>query len=327
MWIITAGTPQNKTWHRALLVLLGWTLFAILIYWGGFDNLDQIIKPHWGYLSLAVLTIAFMLFIFAWRWSLLVTQIAGHRLATQVDFYFYNVSSLAMGQLMPQTASVFIVRSIALTKLGDISLKNSILSVVLDKFFDLFVVVMFLSPALLLVSHIPNLTQASVFALIITGCVSVIVFAKPHWWIIGMARLVQIGVWLTRRIPFFRRFTQLAIIDWEQIPHRTVTHTYALTMLGHGAVILRAWFITQAVGLDVSILAIFIGIALAQASLLIAFTPGRLGIVESVWFVALSQAHVDHETITAFLVAHRIFQSLIIARLWLILYTVRIIKA
>lgn len=225
--MMMAGILQTKFWRRLALNLLGLGIFTILIYWGGLDKLDQLVRPQWGYLALAALSIAFMLFIFAWRWSLLATQIAGHRLASPFDFYFYNVSSLAMGQLVSQTASVFVVRSLALTKLGDISLPNSVLSVILDKFFDLFVVVMFLSPALLLVSHILDLQQASVLGLIIAGFVSVIVFAKPRWWIIGMAGLVKIGLILTRRIPFLKRFDQLVSVNWEQIPSRTVTHTYA----------------------------------------------------------------------------------------------------
>lgn len=324
--MMMTGILQTKFWRRLALNLLGLGIFAILIYWGGLDKLDHLVRPQWSYIGLAALAIAFMLFIFAWRWSLLATQIAGHRLASPFDFYFYNVSSLAMGQLVPQTASVFVLRSLALTKLGDISLPNSVLSVILDKLFDLFVVIMFLSPALLLVSHILDLQQASMFALIIAGCVSVIVFAKPRWWIISMAGLVKIGIMLTRHIPFLKRFVQLGSVNWEQIPSRTVTHTYALTLLGHCAVILRAWLIAQAVGLDVSILAIFIGIALAQASLFIAFTPGGLGIFESAWFIALSQANVEPEVITAFLVAHRVFQSLIIAGLWFLLYLIMLYR-
>jgi uncharacterized membrane protein YbhN (UPF0104 family) len=60
--------------------------------------------------------------------------------------------------------------------------------------------------------------------------------------------------------------------------------------------------------------------ALAQASLIVAITPGALGTLELGWYVGLSAAGVPDERIAPFLIAHRVLQSAFVLLLYALSY-------
>ncbi len=113
---------------------------------------------------------------------------------------------------------------------------------------------------------------------------------------------------------------------WRMLDHRVVLCAYWLTIVGQFLMVLRAWMFAQSVDLDISFTATFIGVALAQVSLLFAITPGGLGTSEAAWYIALAGADVTSETIVTFLVANRLFQTITMALAWLATYLLSIVS-
>ena len=106
----------------------------------------------------------------------------------------------------------------------------------------------------------------------------------------------------------------------DQLQGRAVQIASLLTLVGTLAMLLRSWLIAQTVGLDISPPQLVAGIALAQASLIVAVTPGALGTLELGWYVGLSAAGVPDERIAPFLIAHRLLQSALVLLLYVISY-------
>jgi uncharacterized protein (TIRG00374 family) len=101
---------------------------------------------------------------------------------------------------------------------------------------------------------------------------------------------------------------------------------FGWTVLKFLSLVLRAFLIAQALGLDISFDAFFLATPLAQASLLLAFTPGGLGFNELGWFGALALLGIETNNILAFLVGHRLFNYgfvLILALIGQIVYMLR----
>jgi uncharacterized protein (TIRG00374 family) len=319
--------PRRKWLSRVLLFLLGLAIFAALIYFAGWESLDKVAQPNLAWLAGGMLGIAFMLYLVSQRWGGLADSLAGRPAATPFEYYFYGVSSMALGTFLPQTASVVVVRSAALNRIGKLSLRKSVTSVLLDKLFDAFMMLVFAVPALLLVFEVVTLRWAFWIALIVFALVSALIVGRYQLWLRLMQGLVSFAVGLVRRVPFLKRFSQLQAIErlenleeWDILQRKTILRAYWLTAGAQIALAARSWMIARAVGLDISPIAIFMGIALVQASLLIALTPGALGVAEAAWYIALAGSGVPPDMIAAFLVAHRVYQSIAIALTWLGVY-------
>jgi uncharacterized protein (TIRG00374 family) len=315
-----------------LLSLLGLAIFVALIYFAGWESLGKVARPNLAWLAGGMLGIAFMLYLVSQRWGGLADSLAGRPAATAFEYYFYGVSSMALGTFLPQTASVVVVRSAALNRIGKLSLRKSVTSVLLDKLFDAFIMLVFATPALLLVFEVVSLRWAFLLALIIFVLVSALIVGRYQLWLRLMQGLVSFAVRVVRRVPFLKRIGQLQAIErlenleeWDVLQRKTILRAYWLTAGAQVALAARSWMIARAVGLDISPIAIFMGIALVQASLLIAMTPGALGVAEAAWYIALAGSGVPPDMIAAFLVAHRVYQSIAIALTWLGVYLASLI--
>lgn len=327
----------QRTWRirlgRAGLTLLGVAIFGILVYVGGWESLHKVARPNLFWLAGVVACVALTLFIFSARWGVLANGLAGRRVASTFDLYFYAVSSLALGILVPQTASVVVVRSVALNRLVRISLQRSIASVLLDKLFDAFFMLLFAWPAMLLSLKLVTLPQVVLISLLEFGVVSALIVGRYTLWLRLMQRLVSLAVVLLGRVPFLKGIERRKAVErlehleeWDVLQRRTVLWAYWLTVAGQVMMALRSWMIAQAVELAITPWAAFVGVALAQASLLIAITPGGMGIVEGAWYIVLAGADIPTDTVAAFLVAHRVFRSMAVALTWLVMHLLRLIN-
>jgi uncharacterized protein (TIRG00374 family) len=320
--------------RRLLSLLLGLIIVGFLISFIGLDQILSELRPNPVLLIAASVVINVMLAVFAARWAILVNGLTSERKASIFDCYFYSVSSLASGLLFAQSATVIVVRSAALNRLNHVSLKVSISSVIIDKIFDLSYIFFFIIPVLLFFLKAVSLAQACLIALLIFCGAAVLITSKYAVWMRLIKAVINLALSVTARTPFLKRFKRLPqdensqpVDDWQILKRGAVLRAFWLTALGELMLVARSYLIARAIGLDISPLALFMGITLTQLSLIFAFTPGGLGIVEIGWYVALSEAHTIPSEIGAFLLAHRVFQSAAIVAIWLSLYVWRWIRA
>jgi uncharacterized protein (TIRG00374 family) len=326
--------PRFRLARRLLSLLAGLLIVSFLISLIGLDQITSEIHPDFALLVIAVVAISLMLAVFAVRWAFLVNSLNGERKVSVFDCYFYSVSSLASGLLFAQSATVIVVRSAALNRLNHVSLKASISSVIIDKIFDLSYIFFFIIPVLLFVLKAVSLAQACLIALLVFCGAAILITSKYAVWMRLIKAVIHLALSVTAGTPFLKRFKRLPqdensqpVDDWQILKRGAVLRAFWLTALGELMLVARSYLIARAIGLDISPLALFMGITLTQLSLIFAFTPGGLGIVEIGWYVALSEAHTIPSEIGAFLLAHRVFQSAAIVAIWLSLYVWRWIRA
>lgn len=314
-------------------LVLGLAIVAFLVSRIGLDEIAGSWQPYIPLLLLAALAIDITIFIFALRWSTLVNSLAGEQKVSALDCFFYSISSLAAGLLFAQTASLLVVRSASLNRLKGIPLSKSIASVLIDKLFDLSYILLFIVPTLMFLFELVSLEQAVVLALVVFAGVSVLVVTRQSLSVRAIQIVVITALELIPLVPFVKNLRIAEQLDkfqnraeLELLQPTTTGRAYWLTAVGEVMLILRSWLIAQALGLDVSPLAIFMGITLSQMSLFVAITPGGLGITEATWYLALAGSHVEPGAIGVFLIAHRVFQSITIALTWFVLYVARWLK-
>lgn len=322
------------SWRNLVLSLLGIALFVGMLYVSGVDNLPAVLHPDPVISLMTGGAIALQLFMFSERWRTITNGLVESNSATAFDQYFYALSSRAMGQFLPQTASIVVVRSTMLNQFHGIPLQKGIVSVLFDKLYDLFMVILLVGPVLLLISGMASTAQAFAISLIGVGIVSVIIIMRYDWWLRGMLGLVRLVRAMIRRMPFLRRVNYVEKLDqldnlaqWKLLRHPTVLRAYGLTIVGQLLMVLRTWLIAQAIGVDISGATAFLAVALAQGSILIAITPGSLGMMEASWYAVLEVNNVPSEDIAAFMVAHRIFTIISLAVSWLVVYAIAMIRA
>jgi uncharacterized protein (TIRG00374 family) len=322
-----------KQARRVISLLVGLLIVAFLVSRIGVEEILHSIQPDIGLLLLGALAIDVMIGIFSTRWSILANSLANTKSISAFNCFFYSISSLAAGLLFAQSASLIVVRAGALNRFENMPLPRSLASVLIDKLFDLSYIVLFIVPTLLFLFKVVTMEQAFWIALALFALVSLLIVYRYSLWSRAIQWMILTAAKIMRRLPFLKNLRLLNQLEkfenleaLELLQQSTIGRAYWLTALGEIALVLRSWLIAEAVGLDVSPLAIFMGITLTQMSLLVALTPGGLGITEAAWYIALDSAHVDSGAIGVFLIAHRVFQSATIAVTWFILYVARWVR-
>lgn len=326
------NTDQNHSKKQAgfrkfYLTLLGFCLFGGIVYFGGLESFRKLSKPNYVWLVCAVISVNVMIFIFACRWGMIANSLAGRKVTTFYNYYFYSLSTLLLGNVLPHTASVVVGRAAALNRFESLPLKSCVASVLLDKLFDGFFMVLLLCPLLLFFLGKATVAGVVVITLLEFLVVTFLIVWNHTMWLLLLHALIRYAVKILRLFPFLRKNKKLQDVEkidqmdeWNLLKKETVLQTYFLSAFGQLLMTLRAWLASQVVGLGIGPMEMFICIGLLQASVLISITPGALGFADAAWFVVLARAGVPNDIIVVFLVIFRIVENLAILVCWFPLY-------
>ena len=75
-------------------------------------------------------------------------------------------------------------------------------------------------------------------------------------------------------------------------------------------------------GLSIPLSVILVGFPVAQLSLLLAFTPGALGVLEGGWYVVFSIVGISQADSSAFLIGQRAYLFIFTSMIFLISYLI-----
>ena len=327
----TTQKTKNKK-HSFMLTIIGLLFLAVLLYFGGFESIGKITHPVYPWLIAAFIGTGLMVFVFAIRWGGIVNSLIGKRSIRNANYYFYSLSSLLVGTLLPHTAATTIGKAAALIKFEHVSYQHSGASVLLDKLFDGFFMLMFFWPVFLLIAGEATVGQVALICLLEFIVVTLLIIVNYSLWIRLLQGIISGAVKLFGLLPFLKEGTQLKNIqamhnikELDILQKRAVLRAHFLTALGQLMLAMRSWLAAMAIGLNtITPLETFIAIGLVQASILISFTPGALGFADAAWFIVLDSAGIPRENITVFLVAHRVIESLAISLCWFFIYLFRV---
>lgn len=297
-----------------LINLFGVLVFGLILYLGGVEAWQQIIKGDWRYVLAAFAVTLLWNMVAAFRWSLIADRVAGTRICQYRYFFTYHMIGMLVGQVVPITVGMLGGRPVALSLSQQISLRRSALSVFLDKLFDLALALLLAVPvALYLVGWIDRpLAFALIGGAVVIGILLVgwqyeravktagrvgARLAQP------LARVPVIGRRLIRRLP-----QQLDRLSHETfLRNRVAVQAFLLTLVLYALLAVRLVLISQALRLDIPWYLLAMGVAITQLTLIFSVTPGSLGFLEGGWGAVLGLGGVTLAQFTTFVIGRRAF--------------------
>ena len=276
------------TW---VINLVGILAFALILYLGGVDVWRQIIRSNLRYvLAGLVATLAWNL-IAAYRWFLIANAVTEGNPGAPYRYYFtYHMIGMTIGQVVPISVGMLGGRPVALSLSTTVPLRLAVLSVVLDKFFDLILALLLLIPVACYLADLISLPLT--FGLM--GVIVIVAAVLIGWQYEGMMRwLARVALRLSRRLvrlPFVgRRLMSRLPQQLERLANETfvtnrrAVQLFGLTLILYTILSARLVLTVLALRLDVPWYLLAMGVAVTQLTLIFSFTPGSLGVLEAGW--------------------------------------------
>ncbi len=295
--------------------LAGILILALILYMGGTEAWQQIVRADWRYLLAALAVTLLWNLAAAYRWSLIAGEISTEAGQCPFPYYFtYHMIGMLTGQVVPITVGMLGGRPVALSLSRGISLKRSALSVLLDKLFDLLLALLLVAPvAVYLVGGISlPLAFGLMGGLALVGAV---LLGWKYERVLGLAartasrlsrplaRLPILGPRLAHRIP--AQLDHLA--DERLVTNRSAVSAFLLTVVMYSLLSARLFYISQALRLEIPWYLLATGACVAQLAVVFSVTPGSLGFLEGGWWAVLSLAGLTQEQFTFFVIGRRAF--------------------
>ena len=276
------------TW---IINLVGILIFVLILYLGGVEAWRQIIQSDWRYLLAGLVATLVWNLIAAYRWFLIADAVTEGNHGPSYRYYFtYHMIGMATGQLVPISVGMLGGRPVALSLSGTVPLRRAVLSVVLDKFFDVILALLLLVPAACyLVDWISlPLALGLMAAIVIVGAILIgWQYERLMHWLarvaLRLSRLLVIvpviGRRLMNRLP--QQLERLA--NETFVTNGRAVQLFGLTLVLYTLLSVRLMLVALALRLNVPWYLLAMGVAVTQFTLIFSFTPGSLGVLEAGW--------------------------------------------
>ncbi len=289
---------------RGLGFALGIGVLAGIALWGGRRALIAPLRPAPFWLLLYFVALGLAVAATSRRWQLLINALADKPLCSFRACFLHQTVGRFLGQFLSQTGSDLLYRPLALRGGYAVPLDRAFQSALWDKSFDLIFALWLLVPAILLLQREGP------------------AFAGGTIWVGAVVGLALAGAWgtalLVHRVPGaaqrllqaggLARFGLQPPQGLQAAPLWVVLAALGLTTVKYGLLVLRALLLTRALGLTVPPEALIVGVPISQLSLVVALTPGALGVLEGSWWAVLALFGVSSEAIAAFVLGQRLYQ-------------------
>lgn len=296
-------------WLRLALQVASLALFVLILVWGGPDAWHQIAgsDPRCFVISLLLLGAASMLS--AARLQIIARSMAGHPVAPWTRFYYLSMTTRAIGLVMPRTLSTVGGKAVGLGALG-VPAGRALWIVLLDNGLDLLVLAAATGPALLFLSY-------GLGWEFLGACLVVLALLAAAWWWLTSAGTLsptssirRLVAWAARRLP--RLGGMLPGSEAQEALNLFPPRPATLAALGWTAALnsllaLCYYAISRSIGLAQPWTVYAAGFAVTQLSLVVAVTPGGLGLVDAGWYGVLLLAGVPTQQALTFVIAQRAF--------------------
>lgn len=309
---------QRLTRRRILLALLGIFGFGLVLAVAGLDRLPVLLEADPTYVGLAFVALVAVTFVSAIRWGSITDGLAGRRILSFSEYYTALLTSRVLGLFVSRSGSDLGVRFMAVAGSRRAPARISAASVFLDQLFDLTLLLVWVGPALLVATE----TVEGPLGKALLTLASVVAFAMMlglHRILGWTVRAIGWSLGLVARIPsparaqtflLARKRNVESLLGSEDLSRRRLSWLAGLTFGRYLLNALMFFAVARALNLEIGWHVYVLTGALVQLSLVVAATPGGLGVMDAGWVVALGLAGVPTETTAAFLVGQRAFQYL-----------------
>lgn len=296
-----------KRWLRLLLQLLSLLLFGLILWWAGPDAWRQVLTGDLKHVLIAFLLLSAATVLSATRLQLVTHSIADRRLAPWQHFYYLNMTARAIGLVIPRSISTFAGKPVGLRSLG-LSLKRSVWAVLVDNLFDLILLSVLAIPALLYLG-----AQISAHVALALTLGLVLALTGGLWWATNGDRLHRLFKWV-ERVPHLAKMLPNTSEKATELllQRRTAVQALGLTLLLNATLATCYHHIGLAVGLSYPWVLFAAGFPGVQLSLVLAVTPGGLGLFDAGWYGVLLLGGVPRQDALAFVIAQRAYMLIFV---------------
>jgi uncharacterized protein (TIRG00374 family) len=294
--------------------LAGVLAFVFILYLGGVEAWEQIVKGDWRYVLAALAVTLLWNVVAAFRWALIANRVAGAKVCAFRYYFTYQMIGMLTGQVVPVTIGMLGARPVALSLSQQVPLRRSALSVFLDKSFDLILALLLIFPvALFLVGWIERPLAFGIMGSVVVAGVLLVGWKYEQAvrffgrlgarFVRSLAIVPVIGRRLVSRLP-----QQLDRLSSETfLENRVALQAFLLTLVMYTLLAARLFYIAQALRLDIPWYLLAMGIAVTQLALIFSVTPGSLGFLEGGWGAVLGLAGLTLDQFTTFVIGRRAF--------------------
>jgi len=319
--------PVRVRWKKALGYFVGLAVIAILVYVGGPKAIQATIQPKIGYLLLCFLAYLLMLFTSSLRWGYIVDSVVGERVCSYWSYFSFFLSGRFFGQYVSRAGGDFLLRPGLLSRVNGVALSKGISASLLDKSFDLAIITLLIVPSGLYLAGITPGYVSFAAAAVLLGYMSYLLLCKTSMLIALLQSILRRthsvvgGLPLLRRVATESRLRNIGNLDnLELLESKSLLAILVMTWVRYLLVISRLYLLVRALDLSIPFSVLLPGIVVAQASLIFAFTPGALGILEGGWYVVLGATGVPQIERSAFLIGQRVYWFVFTSVIFLTVY-------
>ncbi len=316
---------QKKKWIKHFVLLaIGLVIFVLFIFFGE-QSLQQLKKTAPLPLTAAFFATLGITLCIAFRWGSFSNALAAKKTTSWFRYYYYFIISRALGLVLPKDLTDFGWRIGWLKKKHKVQLSLAGTSVILDRMFDLLIMLIFLLAVLPYWLGWIALQKTFVLMAVLPVLAGLAVYFMHPLLFNMIGSMVRWARGLISGIPGLKQRVKGEYV-MPEIQRNILVRVYALSVLKFGFTACRMILFAVALGIPVSSAIILVGTPLGQLSYLFAFTPGGLGIFEAGWYAVLRLANLENEHVIAFVVGQRILTIFIIMVLAALSHLVYVFK-
>jgi len=300
--------------------LLALFLLAISVYYWGLSDVLKVSVVHWPAVGLVFFFTACFTLIHNIRWLNVLRGLLPVSLRKEMNFYqFYQwlMNSYAVGLFVPSDASLVGVRTFFMKQYKDVRTSTALLSVLLDRLFDVIVLIVVIVSALLLFIG-NNRLEMLVIPIVMVGLLFLLIILKNDEVFTFLIKIYFRSINLVLRMPILRKWKKFEASEAFQhapLKRNTICGLMALSFLKYIFIALRFYSIGLVFGITFTFFDAFFAASLVQLAGLINVTPGGLGIIEMGSYGALKVIGASHPEAVVFVVGQRVLVSCIIVAL------------
>ncbi|MFC1976013.1 lysylphosphatidylglycerol synthase transmembrane domain-containing protein [Chloroflexota bacterium] len=308
---------------------MGFIIIVIIIYWGGAKSIQITLKPKWGFFIFCFLANLFLFVTSSIRWGYVINQMEGQKVCSYYDYFNAFISGRFFGQYVSRTSGDLLFRPGVLNRMSSVSLKKGVYATFVEKVFDLIFIFALIIPAIL---YLFDLATTYTFLLISATLLAFLFYflvRKNAKFVAVLKQTIFQGYHILKKIPLLSRLakdkylTNINNLDkLRLLEKKTLTYLFGMTCLRYFFVFSRLFFLVAALGLSIPLNVLLAGVPVAQLSLILAFTPGALGVLEGGWYTVFRLAGVSEVDSVAFLIGQRVYWLIFISIIFLINYLI-----
>jgi len=305
-WLRSLGRKLGLSYQR-IFALLGIVLFGGVLYYAGPGAWQRVLVADIGYLFIAFMACVLLTASSATRWGLITNAVARKRVCSYLHYFYYFVIGRVSGLFVSRSLGDFAVRPLALRAANPLSTRRMIYALFLDKLFDLLVLGALLIPSILYILRWLPLSGYVLLAFFVFLGLSL------FWWRYDKFLKAILG-WVSQNRPRLSPRNE-KIGQWldflakgeNWVSSGVVMRAYLITLIRFVLLTLQFYLVSVALRLPFSFWEFWGAIPLVQLGLLVAITPGALGILDIGWLGVLTLLGGAEADCNSFVVGQRVF--------------------